>query len=303
MRKSFHAMLIESEQEFTYYVKSIRNIHDDEMIEKIALALTPHELIEIEADGFKPMAENNDLFPEYPNTPTYTIRVKLGMEIVPETAVQSIAMFTNINDEQLLVHEKGKKADAKTEDDTHDETITDKEAQDMAGEKRIGAFLQDLEKERKERADGVVRDVYETFSVPYNAVSKVVGEPVPKGFYLVEHFDDSPGVATITGPFKKQPMNYEYVHSLAPCKVLSEDAEGDQRIFKVTLDERDPDSITPPGAGQKWEVEVMDTDSGRKYDVVVDAPDSTSARNEGIEVVARNTRINPEQLIALKPEE
>lgn len=301
MKKSFHALMIESVQDHTYYVKSISNIHDEEKLERIALALTPHELIEIKPDGFQPIAQHNELFPKFANTPTYTLKVVLGMEVNPTQAVQSIAMFANIDDEYLVMMKKGDKPGTDEEIETGEE-VTDSESQNMAGEKRIGAFLKDLEDDRKKRGDGKVRDVYESFCVPYTVVSKTLGRPMHRGFYIVEQFGDSPGVGTMTGPFRKQPVNYEYSNAMAPVEIISEDVKDGQTVFKLKLIEFDDIPVSPSTNDRKWDVEVMDVDSGKKYDLVVNADCDVTARNRAIDIIAAKTGMDSSKFITTDPE-
>lgn len=325
MRKTFQAFLIEMEQDHIYYVKSINNIHDQEMMDRISMAFMPHEIIEIKRDVRTPIKADNPDFPSIPNTPTYSVKVTLASEISPESARQLVALYTNINNELIVVHKKGEKPNKEKGDDEKDssvspdeQVVSDKEAQSTVGDHRVGDLIRDLEKIRK-AGEGVgvatVKDVYEAFVTSHRAVSQAVGHQVHRGFYLVEQFEDIPGSAFISGPFTNAPMNYEYQGSVDASKFeyLSESESRDGKFHVFELRQQDyrrgfenpnpnASGMVYPRESRPWEVEVVDTDTGKRYTVAIKAKTKISARNRGIEFVSKQERINPSRLIATKPE-
>ena len=329
MSKSFRAVLAEQDEEFTYHVKSIYNIHDDETMDWIRLALLPYDLRDIQRGSYKPMGHADKDFPNVPGAASYDVKVVLGLEPpTSEDAEEKVALFTRIKMDHLLVHKEGEdphKMDnsddcvdckgeykpltgtAKDFSATLDNVEVDN-AQSEAGEERIGNLVKELEKERKEREELIqkpnpkLKEAFCTSHIQLNQIDK----RWTKGFYLVErHIDDT---LNITGPFSRQADNYPFVGDLlqegagtvkySDSKTLvMEDAD---RNFKFTYR-----PVAKPRTGlreEKFSVEVQNQDSGKTFSVIVDAVDDAMARDRAVNLVARREKLNKESLIARDPE-
>lgn len=324
MHKSLRAILAESDQEFTYWVKSTYNIHAPEVMDQIRLAMLPYDLREVEEGAYKPIGAGNKDFPNVPDSPSYSVKVVLGLE-PPESndALQKVALFTRINDEHLLVHKDGvdphaePKAEAEGEYKNLAQSAKDFSssldnvvagAQDEVGEKRVGSFLKDLEAQlKKEREDirQITPKLKESFVTSHIALNNVKRGGWKRGFYVVERAEADQGTMKISGPFAKQPSNFEFIAELAVSGAGSLNVESGESIvmeaydrnFKYTLKPSREKSMTEA----KFSVDVQDQDTGQMYNVVVDAIDDTRARDRAVLVVARQNKLNQETLIATDP--
>lgn len=308
MRKTFRAILVEQEEEHVYLIKSIKNIHDDEIMGKITLALTPHKLIELKKDFFKPIRQNNDEFPNFQNTPTYCLKATLGLEVSGKTIVQNIATFANIFDEYLSAGKKGEKEETETDIDM-EEGKEDASNQNHVGDKRVGDFMRELKKAREEQAkqNDIEVDVYESFATSHHGVSRMVGKPVRKGFYVVEHVDrDNRKIALVTGPFSKAPVNYDFEADVEPrgFNVVRESQDGIRVEFELEHDGSVMmEADAPIQNGEKmWEVDIYDSDTSKTYPVVVRAENETAARNKGMKQIADRENLSLDRLTAGKPD-
>jgi hypothetical protein len=324
MHKSLRALLAEGDQEYTYWIKSTYNIHEDEVMDQIRLAMLPYDLRAVEEGAYKPIGAGNKDFPNVPDSPSYSVKVILGLE--PEEAddpLQKVALFTRINTEHLLVHKDGvdphaePKAEAEGEyknlaqhakdfTSSLDDVVAG--AQDEVGEKRVGTFLKDLEaqlKKEREAIRQITPKLKESFVTSHIALNNVKGG-WKRGFYVVERAENDQGNMKISGPFAKQPTNFEFIAELAVpgagvLTVESSDSiimEAYDRNFKYTL--KPTRSKTMVEA--KFSVDVQDQDTGKVYNVVIDAMDDARARDRAVLVVARQNKLNQETLIATDPE-
>ena len=323
MHKSLRAILAEDDQEYTYWIKSTYNIHEPEVMDQIRLAMLPYDLRAVEEGAYKPIGAGNKDFPNVPDSPSYSVKVTLGLEPVEvDDPLQKVALFTRINTEHLLVHKDGvdphaePKAEAEVEyknlahsakdfSSSLDDVYAD--AQDEVGDKRVGSFLKDLEKQLKKEREAirqVTPKLKEAFVTSHIALNNVKSG-WRRGFYVVERAEDDLGNMKISGPFTKQPTNFEFIAELAvPGAGILTVESGDNimmeaydRNFKYTLKPARTKSMVEA----KFSVDVQDQDTGKVYNVVIDAMDDTRARDRAVLVVARQNKLNQETLIATDP--
>ena len=332
MNTSFRAILAENDEEHVYYIKSTRNIHKDEMLDQIRLALLPFDLRHIEKAGWNPMAEkDHSMFPaDWPGGAVYSVKATVGLEMDNYRAIQKVALFTHINDEYLFVHKQGESEERMDNEDDEDEPATadykslalnaekwdaspdklaiDAKAQDYAGTKRIDDFMKELEIDRTSR-EGSVKEpkIYEAFVTSHLALRDVNGGTTPKkGFYLIERYEDDNSIMHISGPFQHKPINYDFIPDMMKQGVDDFKFLG---LGKVQLVEHEKDFRYTAKQGVKeaanagpFEVEVIDQDSGKKYHVVTRGSNKDRARDKAVKMVAQKTKIDPNNLLAGEPE-
>ena len=331
MNTSFRAILAEKDEEFVYYIKSTRNIHKDDVLDQVRLALLPFDLRSIEKAGWNPMSEKGNLmFPEEgPLGPIYSLKATVGIEMDNERAIQKIALFTHINDQYLFVHQPGESQDRMDNED-EDEPVTvgykalshgavkwdastdrnavDPKAQDYAGQKRIDNFMRELETDRTAREGSIkAPKIYEAFVTSHMALRDVNGGETPKkGFYLVERFRDDTSIMHISGPFHHQPINYDFVPDmlkqgvgdfkfLGLGKVQLVEHEKD---FRYTVSEQEKRMVSP----DHYEVDVTDQDSGKVHHVLVSGINKDAARETALKIVVRREKADYNNLLAGEPE-
>ena len=330
MKRTFRAILAEQDQEFTFVVKSIYNIHEPDVMDMVRLALLPYDLRDLQKGTYTPPDKDQKTFPNVPNAPVYTLKAKLGLEPHWEDATEKVALFTRIEDfEHLLVHPEGMDPQKEMDNsDSKDETEKDyksltkhainwdatpdtdmkQDGQEGAGEKRIGALMKELEKERKDREEMIPKvdpNLKESFVTTHIALKSITG-PKPKGFYIVERFTSDDRLLKLSGPFKKQPMNYKFVGDLdhpavGGYKKLSENtiyAMSYGKDFTYVTENASSSMVTET----RYAVEVQDQDTGKVYNVVVDAYDDASARDAATRLVANENKLDNHRLIAADPE-
>lgn len=330
MKRSFRAILAEQDQEFTYVVKSVYNIHAPDMMDWIRLALLPYDLRELNKGSYTPPDKDQKTFLNVPNAPVYTLTAKLGMEPAWEDATEKVSLFTHIEDiDHIICHKEGTdphkdmdNSDDKDETEknykslakhaidwnaTPDEDV-DKDGQEGAGEKRIGALMKELDKERKER-EGLIPKVdpnlKEAFVTSHLALKDVMG-PRPKGFYIVERHLDDDRLLRVEGPFKKQPMNYEFVADLKHPSVIEYKKLSENTIYLTSLG-RDFTYVTENAKTSilkevNYQVDVQDQDSGSVFTVNVEAGGDSAARDAAVRLVASENQLDQNRLIAADPE-
>jgi hypothetical protein len=323
MHKSLRAILAEGDQEFTYWIKSTYDIHTDEVMDQIRLAMLPYDLREIEVGAYKPIGAGNKDFPNVPDSPSYSVKVVLGLEPAEvDDPLQKVALFTRIETVHLMVHQDGVDPHAEPKEEPEGEyknlaqsakdfssSLDDvvANAQDEVGDKRVGSFLKDLESQLKKEREAIRQitpKLKEAFVTSHIALNNVKAG-WRRGFYVVERAEDDQGVMKISGPFAKQPTNFEFiaelaVHGAGTLTVESGESivmEAYDRNFKYTLKPTRKQSM----AEAKFAVDVQDQDTGKVYNVVVDAMDDTRARDRAVLVVARQNKLNQETLIATDP--
>ena len=300
MKKSFRAFLIEQEKDYTYEIVSVANIHDAGIISRISQALAPYGLLEVEKGYFKPIQKTNAEFPAYPDSATYSVKVTLSTAQRDSTILQAVALFTNISDKNLKVNGDEKMPDVEPKEETPG---------DIAGEKRIGALLRDLEKERKEReaqtdTKGIDFNKYERFVTNHAMIEGILGRKLRRGYYLVETAGAGKKV-TVTGPFKKQPSNYEFRETMVEgLRFLSESTDNGRALFEFDASSASTIKVDKPSRqkSSKWEVDVLNNDSGKTETVYVNAPDEVTARNVAVDTVRMRTGVDSRALIATGPE-
>jgi len=331
MTTSFRAILAEKDEEFVYYVKSTRNIHKDEVLDQIRLALLPFDLRSIEKAGWNPMSEkSNDMFPEdWPGGTVYSVKVTVGLEMGSDRAIQKVALFTHINDQYLFVYKQGEsqeRMDNEDEDEpatadykslslgaekwdaSPDKLAIDAKAQDYAGQKRIDDFMRELETDRKSREASVKEPkIYESFVTSHIALRDVNGGSAPKkGFYLVERFQDDPSIMHISGPFKHKAINYDFVPDMMKQGVNDFKFLGLGKVqlieheenFRYTLTTEEKEMVNEA----PYEVEVTDQDSGKVHHVIAHGSSVDEARDNAVKIVAKKEQADPNNLLAGEPE-
>lgn len=334
MTKNFRAFLAENDQEYTYYIRSTRNIHEDEILDWVRLALLPYDLREIKKSTYKPPMAGDNGFELEPYAPVWVVRVKLGIEPADdEMAVQQISTFTHINDQYIIFHKEGEPAKridnddqptdkkpndaldpllqtAKNWDSDLDKQMIDPDAGQYVSNPRLADFIQELEKDRQERETWRKKyqldpKLYESFVTSHLALRDVYGESPQKGFYIVERRAQDKEVMHIAGPLKHCPINYEFVPDLVKkgagtFEVLSESEVklvGSDRNFRFS---RGP--ILQERVRKTYEVEVQDQDTGKTYTVAVKSFKEEDARDKAVQTVARQEKLDVDRLIATEPE-
>lgn len=292
-------------------------------MDQIRLAMLPYDLRAMEVGAYKPIGSGDKDFPNVPDTASYSVKVVLGLEpMEADDALQKVSLFTRINDEHLLVHKDGVDPHAAPKEEPEGEyknlaqsakdfsssldDVVDG-AQDEVGQKRVGSFLKDLESQLKKERESIRQitpKLKEAFVTSHLALNNVK-TGWKRGFYVVERAENDQGVMKVSGPFTKQPTNFEFiaelaVHGAGTLTVESNESivmEAYDRNFKYTLKPARKQSM----AEAKFSVDVQDQDTGKVYNVVVDAMDDTRARDRAVLVVARQNKLNQETLIATDP--
>ncbi len=325
MSTSFRAIIAEQDEEHVYYVKSTRNIHVDDVLDQIRLALLPFDLRDIQKAGVNPLSA---MFPSDIPLPVYSVKVTVGLEMDNERAIQKVALFTHINDEYLFVHKQGESEERMDNEDedapatadykslalgaekwdaSTDKNVVDDKAQGYAGQGRIDSFMKELGADRKAREDSIKQPkIYESFVTSHIALRDVNGGTAPKkGFYLVERFQDDSSIMHISGPFQHKPINYDFVPDMMKQGVNDFKFLG---LGKVQLVEHDEDFKYTTNkeimteAVNHYEVEVTDQDSGKVYPVIASGSSKDEARNSAVKIVAKQKKVDPNNLLAGEPE-
>lgn len=335
MAQSFRALLAEQDEEFVFHIKSTRHLHDDDIFDRLRIGMLGYDLRKMEREKYDPLAAVEPMFRPR-NDPAgldkiYHVKVTLGTDVDSAVLRQKVAYFTDINWEYIVVHKDGERPDdiadvdlevdepdsrykslalhAKNWDGTPDEGDVDTDAQKYVAQKRIDDFMKELDTDRKERekeAEGhlVQPRLTEAFVTTHLALFDALGHNAPKGYYLIERFQNDPSLMHIGGPFTHQPENYAFVSDLqvkgaGNFVAINESTvrmEEHDRDFRFTRPLRE--RMTP----KPYEVSVQDQDSGKIYHVVVKAISETEAREEGVETVARQNQLDANRLIAVEPD-
>jgi hypothetical protein len=223
MTKSFRQLIVENEKEYCYIIKSTEDILCAERLALIKLAATPHQCFKVEADHKIPAERFNKDFPKYPNSPTYTVRVYIGLPCNPSVLEQEIKTRLNFRTGDLKVEQEGAKKEAEHDDaymttpgntsgsDTFRHDV-DGDPQKLVGMGRLGDFIKEIEKDRAEAIEYTEeREIYESFVVPYEGLAKILGESVRPGFYYVERSQND---LQIDGPFNVCPYGFKFQHNV-----------------------------------------------------------------------------------------
>lgn len=304
--KPFLAYLTEQDQEYEYKLCSVENIHHPETIGKIRLALGRYGLVSIEPDGVQTQinsAEKNS-FDSYPFMPVYVCKIKMSNPVSSRNVVQSVALFTRINDEKIKLFDKDDKIvmdGAENEQHAHPVEIDDKDAQSEVGDEKAQSLVSDLMKEL--RSD--MTAVKEGWVASHHEVGKMLGEKVRRGFYMVE--SQVNGFGTIRGPFRRCPDNYDYIGRLPTTSLVEKPTHGDLVEYKVEFSDadmqQDPEDAGQRDRGPSVEVEVTNQDTGKVHSAVVRATSETTARVKAVEIIAQRTGLPKEKFIATQPTE
>ena len=329
MRKTLRAILAEQDSEFVYHIKSTRHLHDDEIFYQIQIGLLGYDLRSLERVSYNPLAAVEPMFNPKNDAPgidyVYHVRAVLGSDVANGILRQKIAQFTNIHWKYLVVHRDGESLEqsvdvepeqdggsylnlahhARDWDGTPDEGTIDPSAQDYVGHKRLDNFVKELQADRADREKEIaVRNVdpqlVESFVTSHTAL-KSLGQQRLAGFYLVERNHNN--VLKISGPFKKQPVNYEFVPELINESVVYEmndvnelemkgHSAGDVSNFRYTKSTVGTNQITP------YEMTVTDQDTGKTFDVLVKASDDIQARDNAIDQVATKYKLAKNRLLS-----
>ena len=335
MPQSFRAILAEQDAEFVYHVKSTRHLHDDDIFERIQLGLLGYDLRSLERMSYNPLAAVEPMFSPRNDEPgldkIFHVKVVLGTEVPNGQLRQKLAQFTDIHWEYIVVHRDGEKmedadkVDLDPEDDggsykslakhalkfdaTPDEGDVDNDAQQYAGQERIDAFMRELEADRKAREE-VINDQWnvepnltEAFVTSHMHLPDVLGHGVRKGFYLCERFESDPSTIHISGPYGKQPSNYEFVTNMKPrgCGIYEVRSDNEVRLVEHDRGFRFTRPLRERMQPEPFEVAVQDEDTGKVYYVLVKGISETDARERGVQTVARQNRLDPGSLIAVEP--
>ena len=334
MAKSFQAYLAEQDQEFVYHIKSTRHLHDDDIFDRLQTGMLGYDLRSIERVSYNPLAAVEPMFRPRNDEPgldkVFHVRVVLGSDVANGVLRQKVAYFTDINWEYIVVHKDGEKMEdadkldleadeptgsykslalhAKNWDATPDEGDSTEDAQKLAGQGRIDAFMKELDSDRKSREsaiDGwnVEPNLTEAFVTSHLALNDVFGSNPLKGFYLVERREDDPDTMHIQGPFTTQPSNYEYVSKMLKrgCGTFEVRSMNEVRMVEPDRDFRFTRPLRERMQPQPFEVAIQDQDTGKVFNVLVKALSETDARENGVQMVAQQESIDPSRLIAVEP--
>lgn len=299
MIKSFHEILAEKDEDFTYYVKSTVDIHQPEYFERVKHALLPWRIKEIRPDGHTPISRDNRTFPHWPNTATYTVKVVTGLPVDTKKTLELVAMVCHIHISHLKMV---------PDDDVESELVgkpievDSGTSQSLVGTKRIGEFMRELKKDRAEREQkAVTREVYESFYTTHRALENVLKKPIRKGYYVVEmgRQDDSLYLRA-EGPYKDRTDEEAYRDTIevGSAEIVSEDDSTDHYGVHALIE------IRKPKIGVRmFEVRVADMNSGRRFTTTVHAATPEIARQNAVQQVAEANRLDPADLTAMAPKE
>ena len=332
MAQTFRAILAENDEEFVYHIKSTRHLHDDDIFGKLQIGLLGYDLRSLERMSYNPLAAVEPMFHPRNDEPgldkIFHVKAILGTDVANGVLRQKVAYFTDINWKYLVVHKDGEKMeDADKLDLDPEETggdyrslakhamywdaspdDVDNKTQQHVGDQRIDAFMRELETDRKDREElidnwNVEPNLTEAFVTSHTALRTVFGNTAPKGFYLIERFDDNPSIMHLQGPFKKQPTNYQYVSNMKPrgCGIFEVRNTNEVKLVDHDRDFRYTRPLREEMKPQPFEVAVQDQDTGKVYNVLVKALSEDDARERGIQTVANDEKIDQSRLIAVEP--
>ncbi len=334
MSKTFRAILAETDQEFVYHIKSTRHLHDDEIFGQLQIGLLGYDLRSLERMSYNPLAAVEPMFHPRNDEPgmdkIFHVKAVLGTEVPNGVLRQKVAYFTDINWKYLVVHKEGEKMEdadridldpemdggtykslakyALGWDGTPDEGDVQDDAQQYVGQKRIDAFLKELDTDRRARdGETIDRDVEpnltEAFVTSHNALRDVFGHTAPKGFYLIERYETDPSVMHIQGPFTKQPTNYDFVANMKKrgCGIFEVRSTNEVALVEHDRDFRYTSPLREQMVPKPYEVAVQDQDTGTVYNVLVKAISETDARERGVQTVASQEQLDQSRLIAVEP--
>lgn len=210
MTKTFYEILAEKDGEHTYYLHSTADIHHPDICERIKISLLPYEIKDFDCNGYKPLSKDNKMFPDEPFSPTYSIKVVTRYPLT-KGFLSILAMDSRIHISHLKIT-----GEDSVEPVNGPEEVKSADAQSHVGQKRIGAFFQELKKDRKVRDDMTwKREVYESFCTTHKGLEAVVKKPLRNGYYMVEMFQEGGNkYIQAEGPFTTRPEGNSYYDRL-----------------------------------------------------------------------------------------
>jgi hypothetical protein len=235
MNKTFYEILAEKDSEHEYVIHSTANIHHPDICERIKLALLPYEIKAFDCDGYKPLSKENKLFPDEPFSPTFSIKVITRYPLT-KGFLSILAMDARIHISHLKIT-----GDGAVEPVNGPEEMKPADAQSQVGQKRIGAFFQELKKNRKVRDDMTwSREVYESFVTTHKALETVVKKPLRNGYYMVEMFREGGNkYLRAEGPFISRSEENSYhdrIRAVNP-QIISERTQGDLYSVQILVED------------------------------------------------------------------
>lgn len=308
--KSLRSYIAENEKEYSYTIQSCTNLHDPEAINRVGYALLGKSVREVRAGSVRPYSgTKSDAFPDQVGRSVYELKIKTGLPLTMN-AGEEIAMVLN-SDPVIVV---GKEWYVPNLTDVGPEAVQEEPVNDAGsdvGVKRLGDFFDELESARKERdKETTEQDVYEGFVVTQIEAHRFLGEGVPKGYYVVRKLDESGRSVSLVGPFEDVPVGYVMDHDLIERMELR---EAELRRYDDLLDYRVELYSDSWYTGETklmelqaiirrpYRVMVKDQDSGKTYGALVDANSDVEARNIGLQKIAREYALNPDNLLVLDP--
>jgi hypothetical protein len=298
MTKTFHEILAEKDDEYTYHVKSTVDIHQPERFERIRMTLMPFQIKAIVADGYTPLSKDNKTFPNQPNHPTFSVKVVTGLPVDTKRTLETMAMMLHIHQSHLNMTPEDDVASVLPGKPVEVDKTT---SQLLVGQKRIGEFMKELQSDRKEREEKfVTREVYECYFTTHRALETMMKKPYSKGYYMIEGSQEGDQHFIRTeGPFNNRPDGNIYRDriGLKPLEIVSE-SDADGLRGSVILVER---KVAPNVSEMMFEVGVSDMNSGRRFTSMVRAASPDIAREMAVTQVAEAHRIDPSSLTAMAP--
>lgn len=304
--KPFRAIIMEQEETYKYRISSIENINTEDYIAKIRLALGRIGLISIEKGGMTimPRKQEQENIPMYPLTTRYYVKVDMKNPITTKHAVQLIALITRIPENQIAFTDMDGNMvvdGAETEQHAFPQEVDSKEAQKDVGDARAKELVSDLMKDIMKKRDAVKPFTLKEGSVATHIeVSSIIGKKVDRGFYIVEQFEN--GTGEIFGPYRKCPENYDFISNIFHADVINESNDDGVTSFKIGgMRDSDEGMDDPKGFDKKYDVELVNQDTGGHHRVVVRASSPQDARHEAVELIAAKTKQPRERFLPLYP--
>lgn len=298
--KTFADYLAETEEEFEYHLYSVINMHTPEMLAKLGYALRPHGLIAAEPLGVQTKADSNLEFVDYPFEHRFVTKLILNRPISSRHAELAITVFTGTSDKGFnLLDKDGNEVIVRDALAAEIDPMTGDQAQKLVGDKRVTSLMDDFRSFLgATKAEEVkIEVVTEGFVCNHATLSKAIGSPVRKGFYVAEAMTS--GKFRVVGPFATQPDNYDFracpVGKLVETKVLKAHTQYILEAEETRVD------ASGDEAGVA-EVEITDQDTGKVYTVVVSTTDNVVGRQQAIDVLSKKLGLAKTKLIPTKPE-
>lgn len=320
--KTFKEFLAEAEDEFRYHVTSVVNVHTEEMMSLIHLALAQYGVKAVERGAYK-MPGSGELR-DFPNAASWTVIVVTSHPIDTRAGAIEVTNYTRIPTTNLLFHEAGVDPYAEPKKEKEKEYVPltgtvpeDKEGgQKFVGDARLSDFLKELGDDRNEREAELKkheREVYEAFVTTHLTVESMLDAPLRKGYYIIQNLRESTGenIVEIRGPFMNRgeefgiPYRDNYAIKGKVVESISATENGltiMELVVHGAADHYKPmGKLVEPAPKQQFKVAVRDQDTGREFRFVVDAGSIAAARERAKTMVTKNWGILPDRLLVLEP--